>query len=113
MTKLRKTSVLLLSFLLCSCHDQDYVLSTPSEELVDKKVSLLEIATLPKKTSYYEGEYFNRSGLKLLATFEDGTTYQPLNTEITISSHECLTLETNYVLASYLNASVEIPIEVK
>lgn len=113
MTKLRKTSVLLLSFLLCSCHDQDYVLSTPSEELVDKKVSLLEIATLPKKTSYYEGEYFNRSGLKLLATFEDGTTYQPLNTEITISSHECLTLETNYVLASYLNASVQIPIEVK
>jgi hypothetical protein len=113
MTKLGKTSVLLLSLLLCSCQNQDPVLSTPSSVLVDKKVNLLEIATLPFKTSYYEGEHFNRAGLKLKATFEDGTTYQPLNTEITIANQESLNLDTTYVRASYLNSYVDIPISVK
>jgi hypothetical protein len=76
-------------------------------------VNLLEIATLPFKTSYYEGEHFNRAGLKLKATFEDGTTYTPLNTEITIANQESLNLDTTYVRAGYLNSYVDIPISVK
>ncbi len=40
----------------------------------DTDVKTIEIATQPKKTSYYEGDTFDPSGLSLTVTYEDGST---------------------------------------
>lgn len=103
----------LIALSLSSCQIQGESFSSSQNEREDMIVTNLEIASLPLKTTYYEGEKFNRSGLKLKATFQDGKTYTPLDQEITISTKESLNLLDREVTATYLNQSVVIPILVK
>ena len=44
------------------------------EPEVEKTLSKIEITTAPTKTTYTEGEKFDKSGMKVIATYSDGTT---------------------------------------
>lgn len=105
---------LFLSLSLLSCHAENSAsFSTETSIKQDLSVTRLEIASLPYKTTYYEGEYFNRAGLKLKATLSDDSFITPSNAEITITPQGSLTLEMSEVIATYQDVSVSIPISVK
>lgn len=77
-----------------------------------KPVTLTNVALqkAPTKTTYFEGEAFDATGLELLATYSDGTT-QTITTGITIPT-EALTASMNSVTVSYEGFEITIDIEV-
>ena len=114
---MKKQGWILLSFITllspsCKLTENSFVSASNPSSSVNEMISL-EIASLPHKTTYYEGERFNRSGLKLKATFSDGSIYTPRNDEVTVLNQESLNLDCKEVVASFRNWSVKIPITVK
>ncbi len=77
-----------------------------------KTVASLLILNPPTKTEYYEGERFNRSGLKLLAVFDDGTSFSPSNVDIELVEQGSLTLGMSKVHLRYLEKLVSVEIQV-
>ena len=49
------------------------------EPEVEKTLSKIEITTAPTKTTYTEGEKFDKAGMKVTATYSDGTTKEIRN----------------------------------
>ena len=49
------------------------------EPEVEKTLSKIEITTPPTKTAYTEGEKFDKTGMKVIATYSDGTTKEIKN----------------------------------
>ena len=82
------------------------------EPEVEKTLSKIEITTPPTKTAYTEGEKFDKTGMKVIATYSDGTTkevtdytYTPAgelkttDTAITVSYKEGeKTVEAKYII---------------
>lgn len=79
---------------------------------VSRKLTDLSLLCPPFKTEYYEGERLNRSGLKLLAKFSDGTSFSPSNVDIELVEQGCLTLGMTSVHFRYLDKTVEVGISV-
>ena len=79
---------------------------------VSRKLTDLSLLCPPFKTEYYEGERLNRSGLKLLAKFSDGTSFSPSNVAIELVEQGCLTLGMTSVHFRYLDKTVVVGISV-
>ena len=111
--KIRKAVICPLAFVLASCCriPSDSVLSRNSPS-VCKTLTKLSLLCPPLKTQYYEGERLNRSGLKLLAEFSDGTSFSPANVDIELIEQGSLTLDMNSVHFRYLDKTVEVGISV-
>ena len=90
------------------------------EPEVEKTLSKIEITTAPTKTTYTEGEKFDKAGMKVTATYSDGTTkevtdytYTPAgelkttDTTITVSYKEGeKTVEAKYTITVKAKPSV-------
>lgn len=114
--KRRKAVLPLLAFALISCGNLP---STPTlserTSLDSSSRSLVSLLVLcpPLKREYYEGERLNRSGLKLLAEFSDGTSFSPSNVDIELVEQGSLTLGMTSVHFRYLEKVVEVSISVR
>lgn len=76
----------------------------------------LDIYTNPTKTTYNAGDRFDKTGLRLTATFTDGTTKTVEASEITVSGNNALHQSQTNVTVSYTSGgktiSLQIPITV-
>ena len=75
-----------------------------------KAVPSLEIAAEPNKTEYTAGETFDKTGLKVSATYNDGTTAEI--TDYKLKPSRALCANDQKVTVSVGEASVEIPVTV-
>lgn len=75
-----------------------------------KPIAELIIASPPAKTTYIQGEKFDRTGLKIDAEFIDGTTQK--NVKYTITPNRPLQPSDTYVFANYGGEQVSIKIQV-
>lgn len=100
-----------------SLYIQKYTIS-----YVDVQTSPLasvSVATNPNKTTYYDGETFDPSGLVLTRTYEDGTSdtiaYEEGDTDFSFSPtlDTKLTVDNKSVTITYNGKTVDLPIEVK
>ena len=64
-----------------------------------KSLSKIEVTTQPSKTTYIEGQNFDKTGMKVTATYNDGTTKEVTNYTITDGNN--LTIGKTSVTVSY------------
>lgn len=80
---------------------------------VTKKLSSIQVATAPNKTVYTEGEAFDKTGMVILATYDDGSTENP--TDFTYTPDGALTPSDKKVTISWggKTATQSITVNVK
>lgn len=76
-----------------------------------RSVSKLEIDTLPNKTEYYVGETLDTTGLKLKATYTDGTT-KTITNGFTVSGFSSTETGTKKVTVSYGGIATSFEVKV-
>ncbi len=84
-------------------------------DLTIKKLVKLEVTTPPKKTSYYEGDKFSKSGMVVTGTFEneDGEQYTEIIKDYTYSPTTALKADDYMIRIQYLNKSIAYNIDVQ
>lgn len=70
-----------------------------TKQTEETKLEGIEIVTPPSKTVYTEGEDFNKTGMKVIARYSDGTTKEI--TDYTVINGTDLTTDQTYVTISY------------
>ena len=82
-------------------YTEDGVTKTTTVQITVNKKSLskIEVTTQPSKTTYIEGQNFDKTGMKVTATYNDGTTKEVTNYTITDGNN--LTIGKTSVTVSY------------
>ena len=81
--------------------------------LEDKSVSDIEIISEPNKTEYIEGENFDKTGMKVIVYFNDGTSKELSDSDYNISNGSNLKSDQTYVTITYMGKTAEQQITVK
>ena len=84
--------------------------------IVEKKqVQDIELVQGPNKTEYFEGEYFDKTGMKVVVKYNNGTSNETTN--YTITPNEALTLKDTEITITYskdgITKTIEQQIKVK
>lgn len=78
--------------------------STFTVTVVEKQLTEIEITKQPSKTNYVKGQIFDKTGMVVTATYNDGTSKEVTN--YTISPNGVLTTSDNKVTISYTENNV-------
>ncbi len=90
------------------CPNIDYI----EIDLSPAKATKLNIVSMPSKTTYYEGDTFDATGLVIEKVYEDGGTETLAADEYTITPDKALTTADTKVTVTYQGLTVDIPISV-
>lgn len=82
----------------------------PSSSESDKEITHISISSMPNRTSYYEGEKFDKTGLKVNAFYDDGSFEEV--TDFTIDKTGELTTSDTKIKVQYQGCSYTIDITV-
>ena len=78
--------------------------------MIDRVVESISIGSLPKKTTYIEGENFDKTGLVVLATYNDETEEEIY--DYSLSNIDNTVIGENTVIVKYGNSTAEFNINV-
>lgn len=88
---------------------------TSFEITITNKVTAVNVTTQPNKTQYYSGEHFDPLGLKISATYQDGSTVSDvaISDDNATFSQDAITSGMNSVSVTYGGYAFNIDITVK
>lgn len=76
------------------------------------KLQKITISSLPLKTTYFTGEEFDYTGLKIKAEYDDGTS-EDITSDFTCSGYDKTKIGTQTITVTYKNKSAQFDIKVK
>ena len=85
---------------------------TTKSEPTTPQLTGLSIKTNPSKTSYYEGENFNSSGMVIKANYSDNSSRDLAISDLTITNATNLTYGQTSIKVSYNGFTIDVPITV-
>lgn len=89
----------------------DFKVIKYADKVATKELKSLVVKKAPTKTSYNEGEKFDKTGLEIEALYDDYT--KEIVTDFTIKETGALTGENKFVTVQYKDKIVNVPITVK